>query len=386
MIRHLAETSSLPIDPQFPLGNAVRVLTNRILNRLERPECHSATARFTDESGEIIDRANFKQNVYFNEVSASERPLLLPFIFGLFDVQWTRDEIRAHEAALSREFESLYEQTKLLKPRQVQRRAIFRDSFSVINHDGHRTDRRTPAFKSGDGIGLKMVTDLLKTYVIFNPVVGYLQGMNDLFVPILLAYLPKWNDDSFPINDSGEVLNYTNYMSIIFWCFHSMLVNVNHFGILRSVTETCKTMALTINRILAEISPAVVYWLRQYKLDELPWIFSDLVLLFKRSFDDVWEFWCMLNCSPDPKNWVCYMVAGIILLTFDEISGPDEIILTDLMVTFPELLRNVDLKRLGRLALVIYEHVKLDVAAEPEGEPEFPPFRFFRPNLAGASQ
>jgi hypothetical protein len=226
-----------------------------------------------------------------------------------------------------------------------------------------------------------MLTDLLKTSVIFNPGIGYLQGMNDLFVPILLTYLPEWNDDGMPVNADGEIIAHDSVMANIFWCFHAMLHNVNHYKILRNVTETCRTIALRINHILGKVSPTVVFWLRQYKLDELPWIFSDLVLLFKRSFDDVWGFWCMLNCSPDPENWLCYMVAGIILLTFTAISEPAEIILTELMVSFPELLKRLDVKRLGRLALVLHELCPLGEPEQAVHEPTFPEFKFFKPNL-----
>jgi hypothetical protein len=381
MIRFLGESGRLAIDPQFPLGNAVRFLSHRFLTQNERPADADPISSFLDDSGNIIDRDNFKDNVYFSGLSPCERARLLPFIFGLYDVHWPADQVARCEAELAAEFESLYTQTKLLRPSQLQRHSVLRESFNVIAHDGHRTDRRVQAFKSAEGVGLKMLTDLLKTFVIFNPGIGYLQGMNDLFVPILLTYLPEWNDDGMPVNADGEIIAHDSVMANIFWCFHAMLHNVNHYAILRNVTETCRTIALTINHILSKVSPTVVFWLRQYKLDELPWIFSDLVLLFKRSFDDVWGFWCMLNCSPDPKNWLCYMVAGIILLTFTAISEPAEIILTELMVSFPELLKRVDLKRLGRLALVLHELCPLDKPEQAVHEPTFPEFKFFKPNL-----
>ena len=66
-------------------------------------------------------------------------------------------------------------------------------AFRVISHDVLRTDRGMKAFSNENGIGLKMVTDLLHTYILFNMPVGYLQGMNDLFVPLLLAFFDDWN-------------------------------------------------------------------------------------------------------------------------------------------------------------------------------------------------
>jgi hypothetical protein len=37
-------------------------------------------------------------------------------------------------------------------------------------------------------------------YAIYNPPIGYLQGMNDLFVPLILTFISGWSEDGEPID------------------------------------------------------------------------------------------------------------------------------------------------------------------------------------------
>ena len=131
-----------------------------------------------------------------------------------------------------------------------------------------------------------MLEDLLKAYCVYNPPIGYLQGMNDLFVPILLAYMPDWDENGDPIDKDGKVVDYKSYMPEIFWCFDSMLRNTDHLSFLSSVTEHCQGEAEIVHQILSQISPIAAIWMKRNNLSELLWCYSDFVLLFKRSFED----------------------------------------------------------------------------------------------------
>jgi hypothetical protein len=84
----------------------------------------------------------------------------------------------------------------------VGRNKKLAESLRVINHDVYRTDRVHPAFRRDDGDGLLMLKSLLHAYCVFNPAIGYLQGMSDLCVPIILGYFPKWDAETGkPLNE-----------------------------------------------------------------------------------------------------------------------------------------------------------------------------------------
>jgi hypothetical protein len=381
LFHYLGESGSLPLDPQFPLGVPIQVLNSQILSTFENDAIPTEKVTFLNADGEIIDKQNFRANVYRHGVTQSELPILLPYIVGLYDVNWSSEKVSTFARELSKEFSALKEQTALVNKSKLSRNRLLSDCFRVIAHDSHRTDRRDPAFANENGSGLLILSQLLQTYVIFNPTIGYLQGMNDLFVPLILAYFPRWNDVSEPIDSNEKVVNCeeTGFLSIIFWCFDALLRNVNHLGVLRSVTQACHSISTKVIQIIEKVSPLVVFWLKRYKLDDFPWIFADLVLLFKRTFTPVWDLWCILNCAPDPANWMCYVIAGIILLTFELFASPVEIVLTELMAAFPGYLAEIDLKKLGRLALVLYEKMPLEPVNVEERKTYEGTFKFFKP-------
>jgi hypothetical protein len=114
-----------------------------------------------------------------------------------------------------------------------------------------------------------MVMRLLQTYCVFNPPIGYLQGMNDLFVPILLAFLPDWGDDGDPLDSDGQVLDFQPFLPVIFWCFDAMLRNIDHLKLLQNVTEQCQKLADIVFQIMAKVSPLGAIWMKRNGLKEL---------------------------------------------------------------------------------------------------------------------
>jgi hypothetical protein len=60
-------------------------------------------------------------------------------------------------------------------------------AMRVISHDVTRNDRPVELFKKPESIGLAIVQEILKVYCLSNPLISYLQGMNNLLVPIVLG-------------------------------------------------------------------------------------------------------------------------------------------------------------------------------------------------------
>jgi hypothetical protein len=261
-------------------------------------------------------------------------------------------------------------------------------AYRVIQHNVSRTDRQVSAFAKDGGIGLQMVTHLLQAYCVFNPPIGYLQGMNDLFVPILRAFLPTWNDDGFPVDENGNVLDHREFLSIIFWCFEAMFCNISHLDLLENVIDECKVKSIAIEGILRKVSPLVAIWMNRARIHTLLWLYSDFVLLFKRSFSsDVWPVWLQLNCAPNPGNWIDYFVTAILVLGFGRLKSLQNVGLTTLMEEFPKILMTLDRREIGRTALWLTEKVPPKVRVENGVQlNEQRRFRFFETGWIGPSQ
>ena len=245
----------------------------------------------------------------------------------------------------------------------------------------NRTDRIINAFKNINGVGPQLLTDLLKVFSIYYPPLGYLQGMNDLFVPIIYAYIPEWSEDSMPlIKKNGEYskLDIKPLIPKIFWCFEAMLRNINQIELLSNITEFCRQQAELIHQLLCKVSPIAGIWIKRAGLKELLWVYGDFVLLFKRTFDEVWPTWIQMNCSPIPSRWLIYFMCSIIVASFDSIASIRDSTVANMMNAFPKILSSLSRKKVSQIALWLVEQEPLKPVAHDEPVVK-KQFKFFKP-------
>jgi hypothetical protein len=397
LIIHLDQSDTLPKDPQFPLAEAARAAHERVLEQFKSfadqlppyaPITVSEWPELFDEAGRLKDSQNFRNRLFHAGIEPAIRAAALPFVFGVYSLESTARDREELDRQLGQEFTLLVEQVDSYTDEQIDNNPRTSAAFRVIKHDVSRTDRQLPAFKNNTGIGLKMVTRLLQTYCIFNPPIGYLQGMNDLFVPILLAFLPKWADGGEPLDTDGNVLNYLPYLPTIFWCFDAMLRNIDHLKLLQSVTDQCQKLAESVFQIMTKVSPLGAIWMKRNNLKELLWCYSDFVLLFKRSFDEIWAVWLQLNCAPYPANWLAYFVAAVLVQGFDQLAQTRDVTITTMMDTFPKILKSIDVGMIGKTSLWLARQVPPGSFTRPEAKAAIgmSHFKFFETDWTGPCQ
>jgi hypothetical protein len=396
IVLHLDESNTMPRDPKFPLADAAGAAHFLEMQKIyafvaayeeKAPITAAEWPALFDADGRLRDADGFFGRIFLAGVEPGIRKQALPFVFDVYPADSTAAERNALKAKLSQQYALLGKQVATVKAHQLDHHKKLAGSFRVINHDVSRTDRWHDAFKTGPdpanpdvGVGLTILTALLRAYSLYNPTIGYLQGMNDLFVPIILTYFPNWNPETgCPVNEDGEPVEYEDDVSEIFWDFEGMLRRTNHLVLLSSVTEQCQEKARVIARIISEISPLVAIWMRRNGLADLLWMYSDFVLLFKRSFDEIWSIWLQLNRAPASTNWLTYFVTGIMLETFPEFSKLPEVSITSIMDAFGNIVKTIDPVRIGKIALWIYKNHPIpepDVVSNPEADVEF---EFFHP-------
>lgn len=397
LITHLNDSDTLPKDPQFPLAESARANHSRVLEKIDKfiendigkfERIHKEEwEELFDSEGRLKNFEEIKLRLFHSGIDNEILSKILPFVFGVYPFNSTKEERNNIKISLEKEYQQINEQVNGLKPEQIENNKRISSAFRVIRHDVSRTDRQLLAFRNDQGEGLKMITELLKSYCIFNPPIGYLQGMNDLFVPILLAYLPKWDEEGYPIDDLNNHIDKNNYCSIIFWCFDFMLRNIDHLKLLANVTEQCKKLAEIIFQIISKVSPLAAIWMSRNSLRELLWLYSDFVLLFKRSFSDIWSVWLQLNCSPSPNMWLAYFVAAIIIQGFDELAQITEVNITTMMDKFPKIMSKISIDKIGKTSLWLAQEVPINNKQKEEEEiKNIKKFKFFETSWTGPSQ
>ena len=374
LIIHLDASDTLPRDQEFPLATAARAAHERLMRTVDAyvdslPQYQRVLSldEIFDADGRVKDEKEFKERLYHAGADPAIMPAILPLVCGLYELKSTAKEREKLEAELTEEFNLLRGQVRAMSNEQIDHNKKVKDTYRVIVQDVTRTDRHMPAFKNMQTVAPVMLTEFLKMYSIFNPPLGYLQGMNDLFVPIIMAYVPNWKDDGTPVDDNGNQIDLEPLMPKLFWCFEAMLRNTDQLSLLAKVTEHCQRQALKVHQIMTRVSPIGAIWMRRRGLKELLWCYSDFVLMFKRTYQDVWSVWLKFNCSPRPSQWLTYFMAAIILCCFDKLTLLPDVQITAMMDSFPKILDTLDVGKIGKVALWLFDAARL-----PANETEDP--------------
>ncbi|KAH0793949.1 RabGAP/TBC domain-containing protein [Histomonas meleagridis] len=333
---------------------------------------------FDSSTGKLKEPETFMRRVYFSGVETEVLSKALPFILGLYPLTSTFDERNQIDIRCATEFNIILNQMETNETLPYPRSSIQR-AYLVIHHDVERTDRNIPLFKKKDCVGLKILQTLLRTYTFFNPRILYLQGMNDLMVPLMTVYYPNVNEDGIPINNDGSIMDYEKLYPKIFWLFNSFLYRVGHAKFLMSINTSSMSKLTEITKVLEMISPTVVFWLKKMELLEYQWLYSEYILMFKRTFDNIWCVWIKFCASPMPKKWLRYFFVAIIIDNFEKLTKIQKVSVVKMMSAFPTILSEVDVERIGKIAMWISEKLGNVGEVEEEEEEDEEELEFFSP-------
>ncbi|KAH0786228.1 TBC1 domain family member 15-like isoform X2 [Histomonas meleagridis] len=388
LIKEMNDDDLIPSDINFPFGIASQSIHYLVLQKIDTfieglphytPVTSSDLPSLFDADGKIQNSELFRKRLFFAGCDSDVLLQLLPFIFNVYPLDSTTAERKSIDQTHQAIYDRLESQLECISDLQLSHNKKLVVSFKVIVNDVNRTDRVLPAFAESDSIGLQILKKVLQLYCLYRMDISYLQGMNDLFVPIVLTHYPNWNEKGFPVDANGERIEVDkSTMSSIFWCFVSMVENIGHQEILENVTAKCSEMAKIVIDVISKVSPIVALWLKKYVLENLIWIYSDFILLYKRTFPDIWGIWTQFNCAPDPKHWLIYYGAASLLLLFPKLSQIKEVNITAVMSVFPSEIEKIDPRKIGMVAYWIYENAKIEVNEEvKERESTKKKFEFF---------
>ncbi|KAH0791962.1 TKL family protein kinase [Histomonas meleagridis] len=297
LIVSLNKSNSLPNLSIYPFGLSSNAIHQEILSKLKKEyarahkkarEPLSAEDLF-DKKGKLKDVNNFRKHIYDFGIKNDVLTQTVGLMFGLYDLNSTREERKTRDNELYNYFNQIGKQLDNICQTQISQNARFQKTFRVIDNDVDRTDRTSDIFKSRDKPGLIILTKLLRSYLVYNPSVGYLQGMNDIFVPLIRLFFPEWNSEGHPVKGdrllTEEEIEQTS--SKIFWHFSYMLRHINHEYLLSSIGSVCNEIADQINSILFKINPSLIIWLKKTELSVALSDFKKEVSIGKGAYSEV---------------------------------------------------------------------------------------------------
>jgi hypothetical protein len=317
--------------------------------------------------GRVIDPSATRASIYFHGLPLPLLTEALPFVLEVFPDEYTDAEREAGWSELEIEFETYCTQLDHLLPDERRHNSDRDECFRVLSYDIRRIEKSHPAFQSPEALGAIWCERLLQAYCMYHPHSSYHQGMLDFLQPIFLVFFQDW--------DWAVSEGHGDRLAKAFWCFDAFLKSTNQVVFLETVSDASKVIVHKIRKVFKKVAPVVWVWLRLTGLQKLMWMHSDLALMYKRTFKNIWPYWLQIHCSLAPARWLPCVTGAFLLAAFKSMLDLEECTLSAISDAFPKTLRGVDSTEVGKIALWLYDSMpkeKDEVApAQPESDLEF---------------
>ncbi|XP_064378932.1 TBC1 domain family member 16 isoform X3 [Dromaius novaehollandiae] len=167
----------------------------------------SAWLHHLNESGQVEEEYKLQKAIFFGGIDISIRGEVWPFLLHYYSYESTSEEREALRMQKRKEYFEIQEKRLSMTP--DEHKDFWRKVQFTVDKDVVRTDRSNQFFRGEGNPNVETMRRILLNYAVFNPTIGYSQGMSDLVAPIL-----------------AEVLDESD----TFWCFVGLMQNTIFFS------------------------------------------------------------------------------------------------------------------------------------------------------------
>ncbi|KRX45647.1 TBC1 domain family member 16 [Trichinella murrelli] len=220
----------------------------------------------------IVDEELIKKAIFFCGIEPSLRREAWTFLLGVYPWNSTREQREHIRNDLFIEYQNIRKQR--VKKHISQAHKNWKSIEQSVQKDVIRTDRDKLFYNGDENPNLEIMRNILLNYAIFNPQIGYVQGMSDLLSPLLYII-------------QEEVST--------FWCFVGLIQR----SIYKNSSRSSLCMENSLERLvdLLQLMDVELYnYLKSLGNDALQLLFAHrwLLLWFKREFENddalfIWE-------------------------------------------------------------------------------------------------
>ncbi|KAM9222070.1 TBC1 domain family member 16 isoform 1-T1 [Leptosomus discolor] len=231
----------------------------------------SAWLHHLNDSGQVEEEYKLQKAIFFGGIDISIRGEVWPFLLHYYSYGSTSEEREALRLQKRKEYFEIQEKRLSMTP--DEQKDFWRKVQFTVDKDVVRTDRSNQFFRGEDNPNVETMRRILLNYAVFNPTIGYSQGMSDLVAPLL-----------------AEVLDESD----TFWCFVGLMQNTIFVSSPRD--EDMEKQLLYLRELLRLMHPRFYQHLSSLGEDGLQMLFCHrwILLCFKREFPDaealrMWE-------------------------------------------------------------------------------------------------
>eukprot|EP01080_Neovahlkampfia_damariscottae_P000013 gene13-4264_t len=243
-----------------------------------------------DKNGTIMNEKLFKQTIFTYGCTEEIKPQIWKFLLKFYSYSSTFEERLLVTNIKIKDYQNL----KFIWKKSPD--LIDVEYKRIIDQDINRLDRFLDIYKEDESHFLTMAKDILITYSIYHPEVGYCQGMSDLLSPILETLKDE---------------------SISFWCFVNLMEKKKqNFKIGSKSIEDQLTQLLFL---MQSINPQLAKYFKD--IESLYLCYRWILVCFKREFEykDVKRIWEILWTDYLSSDYLVFMLYSLLSQFQDEI-------------------------------------------------------------------
>ncbi|XP_032994906.1 TBC1 domain family member 16 isoform X3 [Lacerta agilis] len=231
----------------------------------------SAWLHHLNEAGQVEEEYKLRKAIFFGGIDVSIRGEVWPFLLRYYSYESTSEEREALRVQKREEYFEIQQKRLSLTPEE--QKAFWRNVQFTVDKDVVRTDRSNQFFRGENNPNVETMRRILLNYAVYNPTIGYSQGMSDLVAPLL-----------------AEVLDESD----TFWCFVGLMQNTIFISSPRD--EDMEKQLMYLRELLRLMHVRFYHHLVSLGEDGLQMLFCHrwILLCFKREFPDaealrIWE-------------------------------------------------------------------------------------------------
>ncbi|XP_068194046.1 TBC1 domain family member 16 isoform X2 [Antennarius striatus] len=158
--------------------------------------------RHLNENGQVEEEYKLRKAIFFGGIDPSIRGEVWPFLLHYYNYDSTSQEREAWRLQKRAQYHDIQQRRLSMSPEEHSE--FWRKVQFTVDKDVVRTDRSNHFFRGENNPNVEIMRRVLLNYAVFNPDMGYCQGMSDLVAPLLTE-----------IQDESDT----------FWCFVGVMEN-----------------------------------------------------------------------------------------------------------------------------------------------------------------
>ncbi|XP_062388123.1 TBC1 domain family member 16 [Sardina pilchardus] len=255
--------------------------------------------RHLNHSGQLEEEYKLRKAIFFGGIDPSIRGEVWPFLLRYYSWDSTSEEREAWRLQKRTEYQEIQQRRLCMSPEEHSE--FWRKVQFTVDKDVVRTDRSNAYFRGENNPNVEIMRRILLNYAVFNPEMGYCQGMSDLVAPLLSE-----------VQDESDT----------FWCFVGLMENTIFISSPRD--EDMERQLMYLRELLRLMLPRFHQHLLRLGEDGLQLLFCHrwVLLCFKREFPDaealrMWEA-CWAHYQTDYFH--LFLCVAIIVLYGEDVT------------------------------------------------------------------